>query len=257
MKYLNRIIIFFIIFFMTGCTYYKVLIKSDPTDAVVYQSSNIQGPWARIPSQYEKTPCYISISSNMANYLMKTKKYGYQDSEIVSVKDLFDKNEYMFILQEYKSNSVYDEFYGKSIMKVEGIINKENIGVMEFTILNDQKQIGYFTSEFIQDALMKTQVYNVVDRKNIIKILQEVKFQQSGVTDAEKAVEVGKILNLEKMVVGSIGTLGRYSIITFSILDVKTGQIFYSNNAKYEKEDDLNEAIIYLINGLVKAKFEQ
>ncbi|MBI4669788.1 MAG: hypothetical protein HY747_11535 [Elusimicrobia bacterium] len=54
-------------------------------------------------------------------------------------------------------------------------------------------------TDFFRSALVNTNAFVVVDRGNMEKILTEQKFQQTGCTTEECAVQMGKILNVEKI----------------------------------------------------------
>jgi hypothetical protein len=56
-------------------------------------------------------------------------------------------------------------------------------------------------------------------------ILQEQGFQQSGCTSTECVVEMGKLLNVQMIISGSIGKVGKIYTIDISLIDVKTARI--------------------------------
>ena len=72
------------------------------------------------------------------------------------------------------------------------------------------------------------------------KILDEQKFQRSGCTDEECAVEVGKILGVERMVIGSVGLVGETYTLNTRIVDVATARTLSAANYLYTgKRDNL------------------
>jgi TolB-like protein len=86
--------------------------------------------------------------------------------------------------------------------------------------------------------LVNTNVFTVVDRSKMEEILQEQGFQQTGCTSTECAVEVGRLLNVQKMVSGSIGKIGRTYTIDLALIDVQTSQIENSFIRDYQGEID-------------------
>jgi len=70
------------------------------------------------------------------------------------------------------------------------------------------------------------------------EILTEQGFQQSGCTTTECAVEVGKMLNVQKMVSGTIGKLGRTWTMDIALIDVETSHIEKSFFQDYKGEID-------------------
>ena len=67
--------------------------------------------------------------------------------------------------------------------------------------------------------------FTVLERGAINSILKEVDFQQSGCTSAECAVQIGKVLAVRKMIVGSVSKLGRKYFIALRMVDVESSQI--------------------------------
>jgi hypothetical protein len=57
------------------------------------------------------------------------------------------------------------------------------------------------------------------------EILKEQGFQQAGCTSDECAVEIGKLLNINRICAGSVGKIGSLYTVTLRMIDVETGQI--------------------------------
>lgn len=91
----------------------------------------------------------------------------------------------------------------------------------------------------LADELIKTGKVRVMERSQMESILKEQGFQQSGACDgSECAVQVGKLLSIEQMVVGSVGKLGSsYSIMVRSV-DVTTGEVMASSRKVQRGEID-------------------
>ena len=74
------------------------------------------------------------------------------------------------------------------------------------------------------------------------KILAEAVFQHIGCTSSECAVQIGMILNVKQMVVGSLSKLMNTYFITVNLVDVETGEILKSENIKAYSAKELNDA---------------
>jgi len=88
-------------------------------------------------------------------------------------------------------------------------------------------------SNIVTNELIISGKYIVVDRRNVAQLVNEMEIQLSGLTTQESVVEVGKMLNAQKMVFGTIGKLGQKLIITLQLTDVTTGIIETSINQSY------------------------
>ncbi len=97
------------------------------------------------------------------------------------------------------------------------ILNLEGLGIsaMEAATLTDR----------LRSEMVDIGVFMVVERGQMEMILEEQGFQQTGCTSAECAVEVGKLLGVQKMVTGSIGKIGKLFTVDVRMFDVLTGGI--------------------------------
>lgn len=80
-------------------------------------------------------------------------------------------------------------------------------------------------ADLVREELAVSPHYSVIDRDNTAALLDELEFQVSGVVQRDSVVAVGNMLGVEKLMVGTIGELGRLYIITLQIIDVETGEI--------------------------------
>jgi curli biogenesis system outer membrane secretion channel CsgG len=130
-----------------------------------------------------------------------------------------------------------------------GLINgKTNIAVAEFTGRNVSQSDALIVSDFLRTELVNLNVYNIVEKANMDKILAEASFQMTGCTTADCVVQLGKILNVREMVIGSLAKLTDTYYITVNIVDVETGKILASFDQDAPAEKDLKNAC-HLIAG--------
>jgi TolB-like protein len=81
---------------------------------------------------------------------------------------------------------------------------KDHIAVLDFDAAGaSTEQVRALTNQLRAD-LLKTGRFVVVDRSQINQILDEQAFQQSGCTSEECAVQVGRILGIEKIISGTV-----------------------------------------------------
>jgi TolB-like protein len=80
-------------------------------------------------------------------------------------------------------------------------------------------------SEQLRAELMKSPRIRLIERSQMQEILKEQGFQQSGCTNDACAVEIGQLLGVKNMVVGSIGMAGSYTVLSVRVIDVESGSI--------------------------------
>ena len=72
--------------------------------------------------------------------------------------------------------------------------------------------------------MVNTGVFEVIEQSQAGNILDAQEYSLSGCTDEACAVEIGKLLAAENIVLGSVSKLGKKIIVTAKIIDVSTGQ---------------------------------
>ncbi|MFC2049022.1 CsgG/HfaB family protein [Elusimicrobiota bacterium] len=130
--------------------------------------------------------------------------------------------------------------------------DKKNIAVAEFYGKNVSAMDSSIVSDLLRTAIVKTKRFNVVDRTNMEKLLAEQSFQMTGCTTQECAVQLGKILNVHKIIVGSVMKLGNIFLINTNMIDVETGKITQSEKVQTPLLEDLPEMTEYLAKLLTK-----
>jgi hypothetical protein len=115
----------------------------------------------------------------------------------------------------------------------------EGVSLQEATTLSDR----------FRSMLVQVNTLTVLDRSAMKEILDEQGFQQSGCTTTDCAVEVGRLLNVQKMINGRIGKLGKTYTIDISFIDIKTAQIEKSYIKNYRGAvDGLLDIIQSIVN---------
>ena len=117
---------------------------------------------------------------------------------------------------------------------------KQNIAILELTGSGIDSSNLRALTEKLSYELLATDSFSVLERSEMAMILKEQEFQQTGCTDATCAVEVGQLLNVDEMVVGSVNKLGSLYTIMLRSLNVGTGEVVRSASVDcydYQVED--------------------
>ncbi|MBN2534921.1 MAG: PEGA domain-containing protein [Spirochaetales bacterium] len=100
-------------------------------------------------------------------------------------------------------------------------------------------------SELLRVEFVKHPFFNVVERNDLVKILSEQELQLSGLTDAGQAVEVGKMLNVKKILLGSMAKFdGKFVsyVLNLRLVDVETGSVEIAESIDIANDDELRNA---------------
>ncbi len=123
---------------------------------------------------------------------------------------------------------------------------KTNIAVAEFDGKNVSTMDAITVSDLLRTEIVKIGKFNVVDRANMEQLLAEQAFQLTGCTTQECAVKMGKLLNVNKMIVGSVIKLGTLYLINTNMVDVETGEIIQSEKVETKALEELPKTTEYL-----------
>jgi len=106
--------------------------------------------------------------------------------------------------------------------------NKLQIAVLNLETLGLEETTAIALSERLRSELVATGAYRVIERNQMNTILREQGFQQSGCTSDACAVEIGKILNINRICAGSVARVGSIFTVSLRLIDVSTGEIVIS-----------------------------
>jgi len=107
---------------------------------------------------------------------------------------------------------------------------KLNIAVSDLAGQGIEQSSTAIISDRLRTELFKQGGFTVLERNAMQDILKEQGFQQSGCASDACAVEIGQMLGVSYMVVGSVGKLGHLFTIDVRMIEVLTGKIIYSEN---------------------------
>ena len=116
---------------------------------------------------------------------------------------------------------------------------KTSVAILDLEGINIREDIAISLTQRLISEVINTDEYSVVERRLIEKVLEEMKFQGSGLVDDSTISQIGNLTGAKFIITGSISNYGDkiYSVDS-RIIDVETGKSVRS--AKYDSEDLLN-----------------
>ncbi|MFC1569583.1 RICIN domain-containing protein [bacterium] len=118
------------------------------------------------------------------------------------------------------------------------------LGVLDFEAKNTNTESAEAVTELLRTSLFNTGRFVVVEREKISQVLEEQKFQSTGLTVMDQAVEIGRLLNVQKIMAGSLSKLGDTFVMNTRIVDVQSGVVDLAVSKKSSGgEENLPEAI--------------
>jgi|WetSurMetagenome_2_1015567.scaffolds.fasta_scaffold00209_27 TolB-like protein len=105
---------------------------------------------------------------------------------------------------------------GKTNVAIINMKNASGVSAGETEVITDR----------LRGELFNTGKVNVMERDQMLEILKEQGFQQSGACTNEACmVEIGQLLGVEQLITGSLGKVGSMFLVNLRVIDVKTAKI--------------------------------
>ncbi len=102
---------------------------------------------------------------------------------------------------------------------------ENQIAVLDLDAIGVTQAESQTLTDRLRSELVNTGAFTVIERGEMNEILTEQGFQQTGCTSDACAVEIGKLLNVQRIVAGSIGKIGAVYTVSLRMIDVESGVI--------------------------------
>jgi len=101
---------------------------------------------------------------------------------------------------------------------------KTTIVVLDLEASGVKAHEAQILSDYVRDAIFKTGKYKLVDRKQLEAALKDLKLSMTGLSQDE-LIQLGKVLQAQKMVSGKLGKIGSTYTISVQLMDIQTTSI--------------------------------
>lgn len=120
--------------------------------------------------------------------------------------------------------------------------DKDRVAVLDFNAHNCPQSLAKVISDMVGAKVFETHIFTIVERGQIDQVFKELELQQTGCTDSECAVEVGKMLSANKIVIGTVHKVDRY-IVILKIVNVADNHIEGNYRVEAIDESEFEDAI--------------
>ena len=134
------------------------------------------------------------------------------------------------------------------ILLITSLFAREYIAIIDFEgigITNDEARV---LTQRLTSEMITLELYQVLERSEMKRLLSEQKFQYSGCVDTKCAVELGKMLGAKYMVVGTISKLGRTFTLDSRLISVESSEAYGSG--QYSTDVSIDNLIKYGMKSL-------
>jgi WD40 repeat protein len=114
---------------------------------------------------------------------------------------------------------------------------KTRLAILSFDAEGVSQTVGNVSLTSLSSWLSNLDYIVLTERKKIEAILKEQRFRLSSLTE-ETGIRVGKLLNVDNVVLGSVGKLGRSYVFTAQVISVETARILGSREVLCDECSD-------------------
>jgi hypothetical protein len=114
--------------------------------------------------------------------------------------------------------------------------HKELIAVLDIDPVGGaSKAEALAMSERLREELLRTGKFTMIDRSELNKVMDEQALQQTGLTNQERAVQVGKVLGAHRLISGrAIKVADDLWLVSGTMVDVETAEIISAESIRYK-----------------------
>jgi hypothetical protein len=126
--------------------------------------------------------------------------------------------------------------------------------VYDFDTAERLRIIGMILAEALREELLKLGGFVLINRENMVQVMDEYKLQHSGLVDEKQSIKIGQWLAANEAVTGMLALLGATSVLQAKRIDIKKMNTISLGSLKCEagKEDELLNNMSLLARKLIQ-----
>jgi TolB-like protein len=103
------------------------------------------------------------------------------------------------------------------------------VAVIDFPdLLNVMSDLGRYIANRLTTRLAQSEKFFVVERQRLGQLLSELKFSMTDLVDPEKAKQLGQIVGVEAILVGTVSDLGNQVDVDARVIEIDTSRMLVS-----------------------------
>ncbi len=128
------------------------------------------------------------------------------------------------------------------------------VAVYDFNSSEPLRVAALILSEALREELFRLGSFTLVNRENMVQVLNEMGVQQTGLVNEKQAVQAGKGLAARQIILGQFGALGKILLLQVKRIDVETQATLSLSSIKCAlgKEDDMLATLPQLAKELAR-----
>jgi len=131
---------------------------------------------------------------------------------------------------------------------------KTRLVVYDLETTQTMQVAGLIITEALREEILKLGSFDLVNREDLSRAMEELKLQQSGLVQEKESVQMGRWLAARESVTGRLGALGSTTVLSTKRTDIETmGTLSIGSiKAPAGREEDLLNGLPELAKKLTK-----
>ena len=121
-----------------------------------------------------------------------------------------------------------------------------DIAIAKFKVIDSEDQAA--ADDVLEDlstALAKTGTFELVERSQLDKVLQELRIQNSGLIDSATAMKLGKLVGAKAVLIGSISDRGDCIVINARLINTESGRVLIAESVVMDKDVEREPTVLH------------
>ncbi len=119
----------------------------------------------------------------------------------------------------------------------------EKVAVLNFKSILAPPELGEAAAEILRTELASIGDYTIVERGMLENVMKEQSLQLTGAVDPDTAVNIGKLVGAQVVIIGSVVKTGKIYTINSRFIEVETGIVKIGKNIRGEGEDQISDML--------------
>ena len=129
-----------------------------------------------------------------------------------------------------------------------------SMAVLELDNLGVDPGLAASVMNLVVSRLANVSYVDLVERGDVQQVLDELKFQNTGITSPRDAAEIGRLLNGANVVLGNVNQLGSSLTVALRLVETESGRVLGAREilCRQCRPEDLPQGISLLVGSLVQ-----
>ena len=138
---------------------------------------------------------------------------------------------------------------------ISSILCREYIAIIDLEAIGVTKTDAKTLTQQLTSEMIEIGEYQIIERSEMKRLMEEQKFQYSGCTDIKCAVDIGKMIGAKYMVVGGVSKVGSTYSIDSRMISVESGESYIS--ASFNHKGEIESSLAYGKYGILTGSAEK